>query len=303
MYSTLDCQRPELLNKRKVQGKILLCGYSFNYISGTASIKKVSQTAKSLGAAGFVVAVEDSYPGTKFDHVPVNIPEILITNVSKIKDLIDYYNSSTTRDWAGRATTFQATVGIADGLAPTLFNSAPEVALFSSRGLDVKYFSFQDVDVLKPDILAPGNLIWSAWAPNGIDEANYAGYASAKNDFLFKRRLQSFIFDILMQHSRGKSALIFCSTRKGAQEAAQCLSQTTGSLGYSNPFMKSMQHWFHNGGLCLKDRRLVEGLFLKGDLQILCMTNTLARHQLTFTYSSDEVDTIFQQREGILCRI
>ncbi|KAM3213347.1 hypothetical protein ACQJBY_065999 [Aegilops geniculata] len=174
-YSALDCQRPELLNKRKVQGKILLCGYSFNYISGTASIKKVSQTAKSLGAAGFVVAVEDSYPGTKFDPVPVNIPGILITDVSKTKDLIDYYNSSTTRDWAGRATAFQATVGIADGLAPTLFNSAPQVALFSSRGPDVKDFSFQDADVLKPDILAPGNLIWSAWAPNGTDEANYAG--------------------------------------------------------------------------------------------------------------------------------
>ncbi|CAM0873087.1 unnamed protein product [Alopecurus aequalis] len=127
------------------------------------------------------------------------------------------------------------------------------------------------------------------------------GYAAAKNDFLFERRLQSFIFDILMQHSRGKSALVFCSTRKGAQEAAQCLSQTAGSLGYSNPFMKSMQQYehlreasltcndkqlqscilhgvgFHNGGLCSKDRSLVEGLFLKGDLQILCTTNTLAQ--------------------------
>ncbi|KAE8793487.1 Subtilisin-like protease [Hordeum vulgare] len=84
-YSALDCQRPELLNKRKVQGKILLCGYSFNYISGTASIKKVSQTDMSLGVDGFVVAVEDSYPGTKFDHVHVNIPGILITDVSKTK--------------------------------------------------------------------------------------------------------------------------------------------------------------------------------------------------------------------------
>lgn len=33
---------------------------------------------------------------------------------------------------------------------------------------------------------------------------------------------------------------------------------------------------FHNGGLCLKDRNLVEGLFLKGDIQVLCTTNTLA---------------------------
>lgn len=49
------------------------------------------------------------------------------------------------------------------------------------------------------------------------------------------------ITDILMQHSAGKSALIFCSTRKGAQEAAQCLSRTAMGLGYSNPFIKSNQ--------------------------------------------------------------
>lgn len=33
---------------------------------------------------------------------------------------------------------------------------------------------------------------------------------------------------------------------------------------------------YHNGGLCLNDRNLVEGLFLEGDLQVLCTTNTLA---------------------------
>lgn len=33
---------------------------------------------------------------------------------------------------------------------------------------------------------------------------------------------------------------------------------------------------YHNGGLCLKDRNLIESLFLKGDIQILCTTNTLA---------------------------
>ncbi|KAG8095952.1 hypothetical protein GUJ93_ZPchr0013g33983 [Zizania palustris] len=37
-----------------------------------------------------------------------------------------------------------------------------------------------------------------------------------------------------------------------------------------------IQVGFHSGGLCLKDRSVVEGLFLKGDLQILCTTNTLA---------------------------
>ncbi|XP_068485340.1 DExH-box ATP-dependent RNA helicase DExH17 isoform X3 [Phaseolus vulgaris] len=126
------------------------------------------------------------------------------------------------------------------------------------------------------------------------------GYAPAKNDFLFEKRLQNYIFDVLMQYSRGKSALVFCSTRKGAQEAAQRLSQIVMTFGQSNPFIKNreqqdrlreasltcsdkqMQSYilygvgFHNGGLCLKDRNIVEGLFLRGDIQVLCTTNTLA---------------------------
>ncbi|XP_020552576.1 DExH-box ATP-dependent RNA helicase DExH17 [Sesamum indicum] len=126
------------------------------------------------------------------------------------------------------------------------------------------------------------------------------GYTPAKNDFLFEKRLQNYIFNLLMQFSGGKSALIFCSTRKGAQEAAQVLSQTAMTFGHSNPFIKNreqqerlreasllcsdkqMQSYilygvaYHNGGLSLKDRNLIEGLFLNGDIQILCTTNTLA---------------------------
>ncbi|CAN6446204.1 unnamed protein product [Victoria cruziana] len=103
-----------------------------------------------------------------------------------------------------------------------------------------------------------------------------------------------------MQYSRGKSALVFCSTRKGAQTAAQRICQSAIALGYSNPFIKSHEQLerlksaalsfsdkhmqtcipygvgYHNGGLCQKDRTLIEGLFLDGDLQILCTTNTLA---------------------------
>jgi hypothetical protein len=64
---------------------------------------------------------------------------------------------------------------IGDGLIPILHKSAPQVALFSARGPNVKDFSFQEADLLKPDILAPGSLIWAAWSPNGTDEANFIG--------------------------------------------------------------------------------------------------------------------------------
>ncbi|KAF7806661.1 subtilisin-like protease SBT2.5 [Senna tora] len=174
-YSPTDCQKPEVLNKKLVEGNILLCGYSFNFVVGTASIKKVSETAKALGAVGFALCVENVSPGTKFDPVPVAIPGILIADVSDTKELIDYYNISTPRDWTGRVKSFKGSGRIGDGLVPILHKSAPQVALFSSRGPNIKDFSFQEADLLKPDILAPGSLIWAAWSPNGTDEPNYMG--------------------------------------------------------------------------------------------------------------------------------
>lgn len=44
-----------------------------------------------------------------------------------------------------------------------------------------------------------------------------------------------------MQYSRGKSALVFGSTRKGAQEAAQRISQIAMNYGHSNPFIRSKE--------------------------------------------------------------
>ncbi|CAM8951348.1 unnamed protein product [Rhodiola kirilowii] len=82
-YSPTDCQRPEVFNKNLFEGNILLCGYSFNFVVGTSSISKVAETAKSLGAIGFVLAVENVAPGTKIDPVPVDVPGIVIVDVTK----------------------------------------------------------------------------------------------------------------------------------------------------------------------------------------------------------------------------
>jgi len=152
-------------------------------------------------------------------------------------------------------------------------------------------------------------------------------------------KLVSLYSDVLMHHWQGRPSLVFCSTRRGAQEAAVTLAETALKLGTQNPFIKSQEQYqrlqdaanltnerqlqqcincggicsppstllirlfilqssyswrspstaesihniqflcavaFHNGGLALSDRNLVEGLFLKGDLQVLCTTNTLA---------------------------
>ncbi|KAG5407319.1 hypothetical protein IGI04_013438 [Brassica rapa subsp. trilocularis] len=131
-YNPSDCQKPEVLNKKLVEGNILLCGYSFNFVAGSASIKKVAETARHLGAAGFVLVVENVSPGTKFDPVPSGIPGILITDVSKSMDLIDYYNVTTSRDWMGRVKSFNAEGSIGDGEGFALISgtsmAAPHIA-------------------------------------------------------------------------------------------------------------------------------------------------------------------------------
>lgn len=45
-----------------------------------------------------------------------------------------------------------------------------------------------------------------------------------------------------MQHSRGKPSLVFCSTRKGAQETALMLSETLSRLGNQKAFLSSEQY-------------------------------------------------------------
>ncbi|XP_008223891.1 PREDICTED: subtilisin-like protease SBT2.5 isoform X2 [Prunus mume] len=246
-YSPSDCQKPEVLNKNLVQGNILLCGYSFNFVVGTASIKKVSETAKSLGAIGFVLAVENVSPGTKFDPVPVGVPGILITDVSKSLDLIDYYNISTSRDWTGRVKSFKGIGSIGDGLMPILHKSAPLVALFSARGPNIKDFSFQDADLLKPDILAPGSLIWAAWSPNGTDEPDYVGegFAMISGTSMAAPHIAGIAALIKQKHPHWspaaiKSALMTTSTtldRAGRPLQAQQYSETQAmKLVSATPF-------------------------------------------------------------------
>lgn len=61
-----------------------------------------------------------------------------------------------------------------------------------------------------------------------------------------------------MQFSGGKSALIFCSTRKGAQEAAQRLSQIAMTFGHSSPFIKSrdQQDRLREASLSCSDKQM-----------------------------------------------
>ncbi|KAI5059612.1 hypothetical protein GOP47_0025931 [Adiantum capillus-veneris] len=166
-FSPSNCQQPGVLNKTLIQGKILLCTYSFSFIYGASTVKRVSDTAKNLGAVGFVLLAKTDLPGNKFNPVPLGMPGIVITNVQDSLFLLDYYNASNggSDAWAK----------IGNGMNPTFQGTAPQVALYSSRGPGVKDYTLQDSDILKPNILGPGSLIWGAWSPIGTDEPDFQG--------------------------------------------------------------------------------------------------------------------------------
>ncbi|CAN7126226.1 unnamed protein product [Brassica rapa subsp. narinosa] len=288
-YNPSDCQRPEVFNKKLVEGKILLCGYSFNFVVGTASIKKVVATVKHLGAAGFVLVVENVSPGTKFDPVPSAVPGILITDVSKSMDLIDYYNVSTSRDWTGRVKSFNAQGSIGDGLAPVLHKSSPQVALFSARGPNTKDFSFQDADLLKPDILAPGYLIWAAWCPNGTDEANYVageGFALISGTSMAAPHIAGIAALVKQKHPRWspaaiKSALMTTSKvvdRAGRLLQAQHYSDTEAvTLVKATPFDYGSGHVNPSAAL---DPGLVFDAGYEDYVGFLCTTPGIDAHEI-----------------------
>ncbi|KAK6147441.1 hypothetical protein DH2020_018353 [Rehmannia glutinosa] len=278
----------QVLNKNLVEGNILLCGYSFNFVVGTASIKRVSETAKSLGAVGFVLAVENASPGTKFDPVPVDIPGILITDVSMSMELIDYYNVSTPRDWTGRVKSFEAVGSIGESLKPILHKSAPQVALFSARGPNIKDYSFQDADLLKPDILAPGSLIWAAWAPNGTDEPNYIGegFAMISGTSMAAPHIAGIAALVKQRHPHWspaaiKSALMTTSTSFDRAErpiqAQQYSGSNTLSLVPATPFDYGSGHVNPRAAL---DPGLIFDAGYEDYLGFLCTTPGIDPHEI-----------------------
>lgn len=72
-------------------------------------------------------------------------------------------------------TNFTAKAAIGEGRVASFMDQAPTVSRFSSRGPDFIDSDRTPVDVLKPDVLAPGHQIWAAWSPISASEPILAG--------------------------------------------------------------------------------------------------------------------------------
>ncbi|KAI3823852.1 hypothetical protein L1987_05297 [Smallanthus sonchifolius] len=171
-----ECQHPEALDPVIVQQSIVICMFSSGFSNGSSSMPAIVNTARTLGFVGFVFIANPAYGDYLTDSYPFPIPGIMIPKVSDAQVILDYYEKQTERNGKGVVTAYRALASIGEGRVASYNEKAPIVSRFSSRGpnfIDVKK---TPIDLLKPDILAPGHDIWAAWSPMSVKTPILSGY-------------------------------------------------------------------------------------------------------------------------------
>ncbi|XP_041804440.1 probable ATP-dependent DNA helicase HFM1 [Chelmon rostratus] len=114
-----------------------------------------------------------------------------------------------------------------------------------------------------------------------------------QTEFKFDLSLNYKMANIIQTYSDQKPALVFCSTRKGAQQSATVLAKDARFimsiehkqrlLKYAKSVLDSKLRdlvmlgvGYHHAGVDLSDRKLIEKAFTVGDLPVLFTTRTLA---------------------------
>lgn len=171
-----ECQDDSNLNQDVVQGNLLICSYSIRFVLGLSTIKQALQTAKNLSAVGVVFYMDPFVIGFQLNPVPLRLPGIIIQSPDDSKILLQYYNSSLKRDGlTKKIVKFGAVASISGGLKANYSYSAPKIMYYSARGPDPEDSFLDDADILKPNLVAPGNSIWAAWSSLGTDSVEFQG--------------------------------------------------------------------------------------------------------------------------------
>lgn len=174
-----ECQDSSIYNQDLVEGKLLICSYSIRFVLGISTIKQALETANDLGAAGVVFYMDPFVVGFQLNPIPMKLPGIVISTPENSKILLQYYNSSLERDEHGQITEFGAYASIIGGNKANFSSSAPKIMFYSARGPDPEDSFLDDADILKPNLVAPGNFIWAAWSSVGTDSVEFLGESFA----------------------------------------------------------------------------------------------------------------------------
>ena len=82
------------------------------------------------------------------------------------------------RDSKKKIIKFGAVASICGGLRANFSVAAPKIMYYSARGPDPEDNSLDDADVMKPNLVAPGNFVWAAWSSAGGDSVEFLGKSS-----------------------------------------------------------------------------------------------------------------------------
>ncbi|XP_010441875.1 PREDICTED: subtilisin-like protease SBT2.3 [Camelina sativa] len=171
-----ECQDYENFDQDLVSGNLLICSYSARFVIGLSTIKQALDVAKNLSAVGVVFYMDPYVFGFQINPTPMDMPGIIIPSAEDSKTLLKYYNTSLQRDGSTKdIVSFGAVAAIEGGLNANFSDRAPKVMYYSARGPDPEDNLFNDADILKPNLVAPGNSIWGAWSSASTDSTEFIG--------------------------------------------------------------------------------------------------------------------------------
>ncbi|KAF2203355.1 P-loop containing nucleoside triphosphate hydrolase protein [Delitschia confertaspora ATCC 74209] len=124
-------------------------------------------------------------------------------------------------------------------------------------------------------------------------QKHVCGYQCNGNDFVFDKMLDSKLLEVIAKYSQRKPMMIFCMTRNATVSTAKALANWWATRDLRDRYWEvSTQRpqfedkdlrdcsasgvAFHHAGLGQNDRLGVENGFLKGELNVICCTSTLA---------------------------
>ncbi|WCJ24412.1 Subtilase family protein [Euphorbia peplus] len=175
-----ECQDSSSFDQDIVQGNLLICSYSIRFVLGLSTIKQALEAAKNLSAAGVVFYMDPYVIGFRLNPIPMRIPGIIVASPDDSKALLKYYNSSLEIDqFTKKIVKFGGVASISGGMKANYSSSAPTIMFYSARGPDPEDSFLDDADIMKPNVVAPGNSIWAAWSTLGTDSVEFQGESFA----------------------------------------------------------------------------------------------------------------------------
>nr|CAB3485293.1 unnamed protein product [Digitaria exilis] len=239
------CGDPKIFIKALVQGKVIICTFDSSDYYDDVDLDSIIDTIQTIGAAGVIITDRSAHDvDIEFEPTfPTTVPSAIVLKGSDMRALMRYYNNNTVRDEVGNVVSFGATARILEGRHATYTGEAPVVADYSSRGPDVENSQLQPAEVLKPNVMAPGHLIWGAWSPtsDAMPEIRGESYALLSGTSMAAPHVAGVAALIKQRHPTWSPAMVMSAIMTSADASDRSgrplmARGSEGSLDPATPF-------------------------------------------------------------------